>query len=104
MRCAVSPTTTAAFACRQTSSPSVSNGMCLSWPPRLMTGGFGSAVSAFCVGEELPGPVLSFGIHDTFVQHGRRDQLLKYLGLEPRQMAGRILSILKDRKAEKHER
>ena len=70
----------------------------------VLTGGFGSAVSAFCVGEELPGPVLSFGIHDTFVQHGRRDQLLKYLGLEPRQMSGRILSVLKDRKAEKHER
>ena len=43
MRCAVSPTTTAAFACRQTSSPSVSNGICLSCPPRMMTGGFGSA-------------------------------------------------------------
>ena len=70
----------------------------------VLIGGFGSAVSAFCVGEELPGPVLSFGIHDTFVQHGRRDQLLKYLGLEPRQMAGRILSVLKDGKAEKHER
>ena len=70
----------------------------------VLIGGFGSAVSAFCVGEELHGPVLSFGIHDTFVQHGRRDQLLKYLGLEPRQMAGRILSVLKDGKAEKHER
>ena len=70
----------------------------------VLIGGFGSAVSAFCVGEELPGPVLSFGIHDTFVQHGRRDKLLKYLGLEPRQMAGRILSVLKDGKAEKHER
>ena len=70
----------------------------------VLIGGFGSAVSAFCVGEELPGPILSFGIHDTFVQHGRRDQLLKYLGLEPRQMAGRILSILKNGRAEKHER
>ena len=70
----------------------------------VLIGGFGSAVSAFCVGEELHGPVLSFGIHDTFVQHGRRDQLLKNLGLEPRQMAGRILSVLKDGKAEKHER
>ena len=59
-----------------------------------LIGGFGSAVSTFCVGEELPGPVVSFGIPDTFVQHGRRDQLLKYLGLTPKQMAERIRHLL----------
>ncbi|MBP3636663.1 MAG: 1-deoxy-D-xylulose-5-phosphate synthase [Clostridia bacterium] len=69
----------------------------------VLTGGFGSAVSAFCVGEEIPGPVLSFGIQDTFVQHGRRDQLMKYLGLEPEQMAKRICHVLESKRGIKHE-
>lgn len=64
----------------------------------VLIGGFGSAVSAFCVAEEIPGPVVSFGIADTFVQHGRRDQLMKYLGLEPKQMAARICNVLKSRR------
>lgn len=67
----------------------------------VLIGGFGSAVSAFCVAEEMAGPVVSFGIADTFVQHGRRDQLMKYLGLEPRQMSARICNVLESRR--KHE-
>ena len=63
----------------------------------VLTGGFGSAVSTFCVGEELPGPIASFGIPDTFVQHGRREQLMKYLGLTPRQMTQRITILLEER-------
>ncbi|MBE5804604.1 MAG: 1-deoxy-D-xylulose-5-phosphate synthase [Clostridiales bacterium] len=69
----------------------------------MLTGGFGSAVSAFCVAEEMPGPMLSFGIADTFVQHGRRDQLMKYLGLEPSQMARRICYALESKRGVKHE-
>ena len=40
---------------------------------------------------------MSFGIADTFVQHGDREQLLKYLGLQPKQMARRIRAALEDR-------
>ena len=69
----------------------------------VLVGGFGSAVSAFCVAEEIPGPLLSFGIADTFVQHGRRDQLMKYLGLEPGQMAKRICYALENKRGIKHE-
>jgi len=69
----------------------------------VLVGGFGSAVSAFCVAEEIPGPLLSFGIADTFVQHGRRDQLMKYLGLEPGQMARRICYALENKRGMKHE-
>ncbi len=68
----------------------------------VLAGGFGSAVSSFCVSEELPGPMMSFGIPDMYVQHGRREQLLKYLGLTPRQMAQRICITLEER--EEHER
>ena len=64
----------------------------------VLTGGFGGAVSSFCVGEELPGPMMSFGIPDTFVQHGRRDLLLKYLGLTARQIAMRLQILLEERK------
>lgn len=64
----------------------------------VLIGGFGSAVSAFCTAEEMPGPAISFGIADTFVQHGRRDQLMKYLGLEPEQMAARVCNVLKSRR------
>ncbi|MBR4080848.1 MAG: 1-deoxy-D-xylulose-5-phosphate synthase, partial [Clostridia bacterium] len=63
----------------------------------VLTGGFGSAVSSFCVGEELPGPLMSFGVPDTFVQHGRRDLLLKYLGLTARQIAMRVRILLEER-------
>lgn len=67
----------------------------------VLTGGFGSAVSSFCVSEELRGPMMSFGIPDMYVQHGRREQLLKYLGLTPRQIAQRIRITLEER--QKHE-
>ncbi len=67
----------------------------------VLTGGFGSAVSSFCVSEELQGPIMSFGIPDMYVQHGRREQLLKYLGLTPRQIGQRIRITLEERR--KHE-
>ena len=60
----------------------------------VLIGGFGSAVTTFCRGEDLPPPLLSFGIQDTFVQHGRREQLMKYIGLAPEQMAQRIRHVL----------
>lgn len=56
----------------------------------VLTGGFGSAVTGFLVAEELPPPVITFGLPDTFIQHGSRGQLLRYLGLMPEQMARRI--------------
>lgn len=63
----------------------------------VLAGGFGSAVSTFCVRMEQNGPLATFGIDDMFVQHGWRDQLLKYLGLQPAQMATRISILLKER-------
>lgn len=58
-------------------------------------GGFGAAVCSFMAEEGLPAPYASFAIPDTFVQHGRRDQLLKYLGLTADQMLPRVLAELK---------
>ena len=64
----------------------------------LLNGGFGSEVSTWCVKEELKPPVMSFGIHESYVQHGRREQLLRYLGLAPEQLSDRIRVILSGKK------
>lgn len=69
----------------------------------VLTGGFGSAVCAFCVGNDLAVPLVTFGVPNTFVQHGRHDQLMKYLGLQPKQMAQRIAAALR-MKGKEHER
>jgi len=61
-----------------------------------LTGGFGAAICTWCTAEERRGPLMCFGIHDTFVQHGRREQLLRYLGLTGKQMAVRIKTLLKE--------
>lgn len=61
----------------------------------MLQGGFGASVCTFCTAEEVPGPVMMFGIPDTYVQHGNRGQLFKYLGLQPKQMAKRISVMLK---------
>ena len=64
-----------------------------------LIGGFGSAVSAFCVREEMNGPMATFGIDDMYIQHGRRDQLMKYIGLQPDQLSRRIEMLVKEKKA-----
>ena len=64
----------------------------------MLTGGFGSQVQSLCADEGWTAPVACFGVQNTFVQHGRRDQLLKYIGLEPVQMAARIAAILAQRR------
>lgn len=63
----------------------------------VRVGGFGAAVCAHMQHEDRPAPMIVFGIPDTFVQHGGRDQLLKYLGLSAEQMAQRILTELHER-------
>ena len=69
----------------------------------VLTGGFGCAVCAFCMGNDLAVPLITFGVPNTFVQHGRHDQLMKYLGLQPKQMAQRIAAALR-MKGKEHER
>ena len=68
----------------------------------VRTGGFGTAVCSYMQHESLPAPMIVFGIPDTFVQHGGRGQLLKYLGLTYDQMTQRIMTELHERN-KKHE-
>jgi len=63
----------------------------------VRTGGFGAAVCSYMQQEERPAPMICFAIPDTFVQHGGRGQLLRYLGLDAEQMAQRILTELHER-------
>lgn len=63
----------------------------------MLTGGFGSLLCARAITEDAAPPRICFGIDGIFVQHGRRDQLLKYLGLSADQMAARIRAALPER-------
>ena len=63
----------------------------------VRTGGFGSAVCSYMQHEGKKAPMIVFGIPDTFVQHGSRGQLLKYLGLTAPQMTQRIMTELQER-------
>ncbi len=65
----------------------------------VQTGGFGSAVCTWMTEQGRPVPRICFAIPDTFVQHGGRYQLLKYLGLTAEQMAQRIITDLHERKS-----
>lgn len=75
----------------------LSSSPCITMEEHVLNGGFGSAVAEACRQEEIPSPVLTFGIPNTYVQHGRHDQLMKYLGLAPKQIAMRIIKYLEDR-------
>ena len=61
-----------------------------------LSGGFGSAVSAFLHDNNLENNLLRIGIADNFVEHGTRDELLDELGL----CAENIISILTNDKLE----
>ncbi len=63
----------------------------------VLTGGFGSEVNGALIEAELPAPLISFGLPDTFVQHGGRGQLLRFLGLMPEQIARRVEAALQTR-------
>ncbi len=77
---------------------SIGDTPCFTMEEHVLTGGFGAAVRTFLAEEALPVPRISFAIPDTFVQHGGRGQLMKYLGLTADQVAKRILTELHERK------
>ena len=56
----------------------------------VLTGGFGSAVSAFLHENQLKNTLFRLGIPDNFVGHDTRHELLHDLGLTP----AKIISIL----------
>jgi 1-deoxy-D-xylulose-5-phosphate synthase len=59
-----------------------------------VSGGFGSAVQEMLQRRGLVVPVLSLGVPDRFIEHGRREQLLAEIGLDPDGLAGAMKRFL----------
>ena len=59
-----------------------------------LMGGFGSAVTEALADMALTVPVMRLGIPDTFIEQGKRDELLALCGLQPGQIAERLLAYL----------
>jgi 1-deoxy-D-xylulose-5-phosphate synthase len=57
-------------------------------------GGFGSAVAEFLQDRETGAQVLSIGIEDAFIQHGKPDILHRNVGLTPETIARRTTEVL----------
>ena len=54
------------------------------------SGGFGSAVAAWCVKHRFPGPADMIALPDDFIPHGSRCVLLERYGLDDKGIAARV--------------
>ena len=54
------------------------------------SGGFGSAVAAWCVRHRFPGPAYMIALPDSFIPHGSRSVLLERCGLNADSIAARV--------------
>jgi len=62
----------------------------------VIAGGFGSAVSEMLDAEGILGvPLLRLGVPNEFVLHGKRDELLKQVGLDAEGIARRTLEFVR---------
>jgi 1-deoxy-D-xylulose-5-phosphate synthase len=59
-----------------------------------LLGGFGSAVNELLIARSCPRRAIAFGIPDRFIDHGSPDELFSELGLNPPQLADRIMEIV----------
>ncbi len=59
-----------------------------------LIGGFGSAITDFCVSYGKPFKIKTFGLPDKFVQHGNRDELLRLVEFDPQSIYKKILEVL----------
>ena len=48
----------------------------------VINGGFGDGVCSWLLENGYKGKIKRLGLPDSFVQHGSRDEILKYLGLD----------------------
>ncbi|MGI6146390.1 MAG: 1-deoxy-D-xylulose-5-phosphate synthase [Firmicutes bacterium] len=66
----------------------------------IASGGFGSALAQAMHAEGLDGiALISLGIPDRFIEHGRRDEILASLGLDAQGIAAAVHAALKERRA-----
>lgn len=57
-------------------------------------GGFGGAVSEILTGKDLEVPLMTFGLPDRYVEHGKIEELRREVGLDPTEIADGIESRL----------
>jgi 1-deoxy-D-xylulose-5-phosphate synthase len=60
-------------------------------------GGFGDAVARMLRDNDIDTPVRTFGLHQAFLEHGERGQLLDAQGLTPQHLARRITELVAGR-------
>ena len=58
----------------------------------VRTGGFGDHVLEYVTDRELPMRVLNVSLPDEYIEHGNVDLLYKEVGLDPEQIAKRVLT------------
>jgi len=61
----------------------------------VLAGGFGSAVGEMLADAGIVVPQLRLGVPDEFVLHGKRDELLKQVGLDAESIARRTLEFVR---------
>jgi len=61
----------------------------------VLAGGFGSAVGEMLADAGIVVPLLRLGVPDEFVLHGKRDELLKQVGLDAESIARRTLEFVR---------
>ena len=59
----------------------------------VITGGFGDGVSSWLLENDFQGQIKRLGLPDSFIQHGKRDELLDEIGLDENSIINTIKSI-----------
>jgi 1-deoxy-D-xylulose-5-phosphate synthase len=72
-----------------------STGRIVTVEENVLAGGFGSAVGEMLAGAGLAVPQLMLGVPNEFVLHGKRDELLKQVGLDADGIARRTLEFVR---------
>ncbi len=60
----------------------------------VIKGGFGGAVCEFAAANEFSGIIRTFGLPDTFIDHGSISELRDSLGLDPNSITDKVLDLL----------
>ena len=72
-----------------------STGRIVTVEENVLAGGFGSAVSEMLDASGIAVPQLRLGVPNEFVLHGKRDELLKQVGLDAEGIARRTLEFVR---------
>jgi 1-deoxy-D-xylulose-5-phosphate synthase len=73
-----------------------STGRIVTVEENVLAGGFGSAVSEMLDASGIAVPQLRLGVPNEFVLHGKRDELLKQVGLDAEGIARRTLEFVRE--------